>query len=177
MENAITPQDRDVVVNWVPFQLREDTPEKGVPKKGDLGPHRVPSHIREMGKAIWIEFTGLCSRTPNTLKAHALMVWARGRGSPAAVSKLQEVIFRQYFTDGIFPDIAALTSAAEEAGFSEEEVREALDSKCFEDQVRIEVAEAKNTGITGVPTFFINGKPLFSGPQTPEAFLDAFRKL
>lgn len=163
-------------MNWVPFQLREDTPQEGVPKKGLPGPQQVPSHIREMGKAIWIEFTGLCPRTPNTLKAHALMIWARGVGSPAAVNKLQEVIFRQYFTDGIYPDAAALMSAAEESGFSTEEARDALDSGCFEDQARLEVAEAKSTGITGVPVFFINDKPLFSGPQTPEAFLDAFRK-
>eukprot|EP00931_Biecheleriopsis_adriatica_P061186 TRINITY_DN36785_c0_g1_i1.p1 TRINITY_DN36785_c0_g1~~TRINITY_DN36785_c0_g1_i1.p1 ORF type:complete len:176 (+),score=38.94 TRINITY_DN36785_c0_g1_i1:362-889(+) len=173
---AILRQDHDIVVEWAPFQLKEDMPQEGLLKKGSLGATQVPSHIREMGKAVWIEFTGLCPRTPNTLRAHELMLWARTIGTPAAVNKLQEIIFRQYFTDGIYPDMDALASAANEAGFSAEEAREALQSERFRRQVQLEVAKVKGEGITSVPTFFVNGQLLFSGPQSPEAFLDAFRK-
>merc|ERR1712228_93997 len=140
------------------------------------GPDRVPSHIRDMGETVWIDFTGRCPRIPNTLKAHAIMVWARSRGCLAEVNKLQEIIFRMYFTDGMFLDSAALVSAAEEAGLPAGQAATALEEGHFEAQVRREVTDAKNAGITAVPAFYLNGKLLFSGPQSPEAFLDAMRK-
>lgn len=174
LEIAITRAGSiDVVVNWVPFILRENTPEEGIPKKGPIG--KVNSDILEMGRAIWIEFTGLCPRVPNTLRAHALMAYAREVGSPADLARLQDIIFRKYFTDGIFLDLDALVSACGEAGLSEEDGRRALEDRRFEDLVRKEAAEAVNLGISGVPTFFI-GEQRFSGPQSPEVFQDAFQR-
>lgn len=104
----------DVIVEWVPFLLRESTPEDGFPKKGVIG--KVSSSLLEMGRAIWIEFTGLCPRIPNTLKAHALMAFAREVGGPVEQNQLQEVIFRQYFTDGIFLDVPCVGSCCEGSG-------------------------------------------------------------
>lgn len=151
----------DVIVEWVPFLLRESTPEDGFPKKGVIG--KVSSSLLEMGRAIWIEFTGLCPRIPNTLKAHALMAFAREVGGPVEQNQLQEVIFRQYFTDGIFLDVPALVAAAREAGLPEEEARVALEDGRFEEKVRDEVAEVVSLGQSS------------PGPQSPEVFQDAFR--
>lgn len=90
-------------------------------------------------------------------------------------NNLQEILFRHYFTDGRFPDIPNLVSAAEEVGLPGAEAQQVLENKSFEARVQKEAAEASRSGINGVPYFYINGKPQFSGAQPPEAFLEAFR--
>lgn len=104
------------------------------------------------------------------------MLWAREVASPTVANELQEIIFRMYFTDGVFLDTDSLASAAKEAGLPSSEARLVLESGRFVKQAREKVGEAKRAGITAVPTFFMNGELLFSGPQSPEAFLDAFGK-
>jgi len=104
------------------------------------------------------------------------MLWAREVATPTVANELQEIIFRLYFTDGVFLDTVSLALAAEEAGLPPSEARLVLESGRFAKQAREAVSEAKCAGIIAVPTFFINGEFVFSGPQSPEAFLDAFGK-
>eukprot|EP00927_Polykrikos_kofoidii_P053789 TRINITY_DN48341_c0_g1_i1.p1 TRINITY_DN48341_c0_g1~~TRINITY_DN48341_c0_g1_i1.p1 ORF type:complete len:120 (+),score=18.44 TRINITY_DN48341_c0_g1_i1:348-707(+) len=118
----------------------------------------------------------MCGRFPNTLRAHELMAWALEQAGPQVQNNLSEVIFRHYFTDGKYPDVENLVSAAVEVGLSETEAHDVLTSRSFNAQVQREMDEASRKGITGVPYFFVNGRPLFSGAQPPEAFLEALQE-
>lgn len=168
--------DLDVQVEWAPFLLKRGIPEEGTPKPGGAGPHQVNARLKDVGLAAGINFTGMCDRFPNTLKAHELMTWALDKSGPQTQNNLQEVLFRHYFTDGRYPDVENLTSAAAEVGLPDAEAREVLTTRKYKDKVEKEMAEASQKGITGVPYFFFNGQPAFSGAQPPEAFVEALRR-
>jgi len=166
----------DVQVEWLPFFLRNNIPEEGVPKPGGPGAHQVGDRLKEAGQASGINFTGLTDRFPNSTKAHAVMMFAYETAGHETQNKLSEVLFRHYFTDGKYPDIPNLVDAAVEVGLPEAETREALESKRYELRVKQQAAEVSSSGVSGVPYFYFNGKPAFSGAQPPQAFLEAFKK-
>ena len=49
-------------------------------------------------------------------KAHTLLAFAERDAGREAQNKLQEILFRHYFTDGRYPDETNLRAAAVEAG-------------------------------------------------------------
>lgn len=160
----------------MPFFLRRNVPEEGVPKPGGPGAHQVGARIKAAGERAGVNFTGLCPRFPNSTKMHAAMAFALETAGAEVQHNLQEVVFRHYFTDGKYPDISNLVDAAVEVGLKEAEVREALESRRYEKHVKQTAEELSSAGVTGVPYFFINGKPAFSGAQPPQAFIEALRR-
>jgi len=107
---------------------------------------------------------------------HAAMAFALEVAGAEAQNKLQEVLFRHYFTDGKYPDVANVVEAAVEVGLPEAQLREALESRRYEPHVKQAAAEVSRAGVTSVPYFFINGEPVFSGAQPPQAFVEVLRK-
>jgi len=150
-------------------------PEDGKEKGGDPTT-RVGQRMRAAGSQVGIDFTGKTDRYPNSIKAHTLLAYA-GREQPDAQNQLQEVLFRHYFTDGRYPDESNLRAAAQEAGIKN--VDAAMAAVADDEQrlaVRQEAEAASRSGISGVPFFFINGKPFGSGAQPPAAFLAEFNR-
>ena len=104
----------EVEIRWLPFFLRPHMPPEGVLKQGK-GAENVNPRLRAAGEAVGINFTGACDRAPNSTEAHALLAYA-AKVSPDKQNALQEVLFRHYFTDGLYPAGANLAAAATEAG-------------------------------------------------------------
>jgi len=181
----------EIQVRWLPFQLRANIPPGGVPK-GGTPESRVPARMKAAGAAAGIDFTGKCDRYPNSLAAHALLRYAADL-APSKQSDLQEVqchrptvvsvcsnmpinltrmrmrqvLFRQYFTDGLYPDGETLAAAAKEVGLDAVQARAYAESQ---DNQRLAAEEARAIsmrGVSGVPFFFINGEPALSGAQPP----------
>ena len=78
---------------------------------------------------------------------------------------------------GRFPNLENLKAAAEEAGL---EVDKAVAFTTDPEKQAAVGAEARaysQKGLSGVPTFFINGQMAFSGAQPPQAFVKAFKQL
>lgn len=140
-------------------------PAEGKPK-GD-GP-RVGERLKAAGAAVGIDFTGKTDRYPNSVLAHTLLDYALTAAGPQKQHQLQEVLFRHYFTDGLYPDATNLTKAAAEVGIDSEEAIAYASSQEHQQRVKAEAAQFSNSGINGVPFFIANGKPLFSGAQPPE---------
>lgn len=175
LEAAIAQSNKEVHVSWKPFLLRPSMPEDGKPKGGDPS-SRVPAGMRAAGQAVGIQFTGLTDRYPNSIKAHTLLAFAE-RESPERQNELQEVLFRHYFTDGKYPDEQNLRLAAEEVGLDVEAAMAAVADPSQRETVRREAESMSHAGISGVPYFFINGRPFGSGAQPPSAFVDAFNRV
>jgi protein-disulfide isomerase len=66
-------------------------------------------------------------------------------------------------------DRPSLEKYGKEAGLSDDELKEALDQKKYDQQIQADSAEGSKFGARGTPSFFINGRPL-SGAQPFEAF-------
>lgn len=167
----------DVEVEWAPFLLRPEMPEEGRVKPGGPGPHQVNARLKQVGERAGINFTGMCPRFPNTVKAHCLLTHVLETQGAATQNKVQEILFRHYFTDGLYPDSDNLVKAAEEVGMDGEEVRQVLEARTYEQRVAEEATEATSSGVTGVPFFYFNGKAMVdAGAQPAEVLLDAMRR-
>ncbi len=75
------------------------------------------------------------------------------------------------FTGGGEPGKETYLSYAAELGLDEAAFEACLDSQEFSDEVETDARYAASLGITGTPTFFINGIPLV-GAQPLQTFLD-----
>jgi predicted DsbA family dithiol-disulfide isomerase len=69
-------------------------------------------------------------------------------------------------------DVRILTDIGVEVGLMPKDIAEALSGEVAAAAVALEEEHARRTGIRGVPTFMVQGKPLGSGAQ-PEDLLAA----
>jgi len=162
-------------VTWRPFLLRHDTPPEGTPKAPNTPSNpRVNPRLKAVGEAVGVNFTGACDVRPNTVPGHMLTDLATKQGK---ADELQNVLFRNYFTDGI--DIGNkdnLMKAAVEAGLEAASAAAALKDAALEKRVRQEAKEYSMRGVSGVPFFIIGDTPAFSGAQDPSAFYKHFEE-
>jgi len=152
--------------------MRPDVGPDGLddPPRMYLMPDYV-ARVQAAGKAVGLDYTHKVRRTPNTLLAHALIGWV-GETAAAKQNEVADIVFRQYHTDGLYPDEDNLVAAAAEAGLDLEAARAAITSKTRQDATAQEVVQ--NARATrGVPFFVVNGKRAFSGAQPPATFLEA----
>lgn len=92
----------------------------------------------------------------------------------AKQNEVQEALFKANFTDGIFLDVANLTSIGASCGLDGKEVERFLTDEGSLKKVREAVHQNYDVVNGGVPFFIINGKPAFSGAQDPSTFHRAF---
>ena len=114
----------------------------------------------------------------NTLLAHRLLWLAEQPGSPVAQRDVKERLLQAYFHDGLDigePDV--LATCAAEVGFDNDTVPRFLDSDEGMREVREDIEQAIEYGITGVPAFVINGRWSIPGAQDTDTFVNVFRQL
>jgi len=183
LEKAITAQQHEVQVRWLPFQLNPMMPKEGISRREyrtkKFGSWErsleLDDRVIEVGKAERINFAfERIERTPNTLDAHRLIWLADKEGAQGAVV---EALFRAYFTDG--RDISkrqTLLDVVAEAGLDRARADGVLNRDDGLEAMKEAEELARRLRVEGVPFFVVNNKITLSGAQQPEAFLDAFRK-
>ncbi len=78
--------------------------------------------------------------------------------APARRRSIHDALFRAYFVDGInLAGVDKLVQIAGSVGLSEQEAHEVLESRSFAASIDGDWRRASEFGITGVPTFVING--------------------
>jgi predicted DsbA family dithiol-disulfide isomerase len=166
-------------VHWRPFQLNPDMPEEGVERSayraakfGSLERSReLDAQVAEAGRAVGLDFRhDRMLRTPNTVKAHRLIRLAEGPMQHTLV----EALFRAYFQEGHdVGDTAVLAEVAAGVGL---EAAEFLAGHEQEEQVRAEDAYFRRIGISGVPSFALDGRVLFSGAWPADRMAELFAR-
>ncbi|MCB4821481.1 DsbA family oxidoreductase [Roseicella aerolata] len=172
-------------VHWRPFQLNPDMPKEGVErdayraaKFGSLERSReLDAQVAAAGRAAGVEFRhALMRRTPNTVDAHRLIRWA-GEHGVAAQEAVVERLFRAYFQEGRdIGDRTVLAALAGEAGLPALDAANLLATDIGEAQVLQEDMGFRRAGLSGVPTFALQGHVLFSGAMPPDRMADVFRR-
>jgi predicted DsbA family dithiol-disulfide isomerase len=116
----------------------------------------------------------LMLRTPNTLDAHRL-IWLAGReGMQDAVV---EALFVAYFTQGRdVGDHAVLADCAAEGGMDRAAVADFLAGDTAAKEMLAADGAAREAGVSGVPSFFLDGYSLYSGAMPAETMAEALRK-
>ncbi|NYF25909.1 DsbA family protein [Sporosarcina sp. JAI121] len=110
----------------------------------------------------------------NTFNAHRLAKLAEQEGVDKTVS---ENLLKAYFVDGEKIGVDdVLLRIAEEAGISRNRAKDMLESEEFTEEVKMDISEAGQLGVKGVPFFVINRKYAISGAQPADAFANALRQ-
>ena len=172
-------------VHWRPFQLNPDMAPGGVEraayraaKFGSLERSReLDAQVAATGTAAGLEFRhDRMLRTPNTVDAHRLIRLA-GEAGPARQDAVVEALFQGYFQDGQdIGDHAVLARLAGQAGMDAATVAGFLDGDAGREEVVREDAGFRRGGLSGVPTFALEGHVLFSGAVPPDRMVEAFRR-
>ena len=172
----------DVQVDYMfrPFQLDptaptdSPTPAKDAYAKKFGGPERateILDHVTSVAAQDNITFNMDIAVRANTFLAHRLLSYALKQHGAAVQIPLKERIMDAYFTDGKnIGDIDVLADCAESAGIDRIEAHTFLSGDELVDEVRSEIAEAAEYGVTAVPTFIINGQWSVPGAQDVEMF-------
>jgi predicted DsbA family dithiol-disulfide isomerase len=170
-------------VHWNPFQLNPEMPEEG----RDRAAYRawkfgsaekaaaLDARITEAAAGVGLAFrTDLMRRTPNTIKAHRLIWFAGQRGVQDAA---MESVFKAYFVLGQdIGEASVLAACAAEAGLGAEEAAAFLAGEVAEREMRAADQAAREAGVNGVPSFFLDGYGLFSGAMPAETMASALRR-
>jgi predicted DsbA family dithiol-disulfide isomerase len=180
---AAAQPDIGLDVRWRPFQLDATIPPGGMDRRmylerkfgGADAVERVYAPVRAAGEAEAIPFAfEKIRRSPNTINAHRLIRWAAQAGIQDA---MVERLFRLYFLEGgDLTDTAVLAKAAAEAGLEKEVAERLLASDADVAEVKGEIEAAQRMGITGVPTFIVDGRYAVVGAQSPAVLADAIAK-
>src|SRR6185503_16864695 len=184
LEKALTllPDDVRLKVSWYAFELNPQMPKEGIERKlyrmRKFGSWErslaMDAQLREVGKEDGIDFNyDLIQRTPNTFNAHRLIWLAGGEGHQDA---MVETLSRGYFSEGRdIGDIDVLADLAGQAGMDRSAARAYLESGDGRAEVKAEEEIAQRAGLSGVPTFALDGRVLFSGAQRAELIAQALR--
>lgn len=186
LEHALAMLAQDglnFTVRWNPFQLNPDMPKQGVEraayratKFGSAERSReLDARLTEAAAAVGLDFhLDRIHRTPNTLDAHRL-VWLAGRHGiqDAAV----EALFDAYFTEGRdIGDAAVLADCGAAAGLDRGKVAAFLAGTEAAAELLAADRAAREAGVSGVPSFFLDGYGLFSGAVPASEMAEILRQ-
>jgi predicted DsbA family dithiol-disulfide isomerase len=170
-------------VHWNPFQLNPDMAKEGVERAsyrawkfgGAAKAAAVDARMVEAAAQVGLEFhPERMMRTPNTIDAHRLIWFAGQNGVQDAT---MESVFRAYFMEG--QDIgqhSVLADCAAAAGLDRDRAMAFLAGDIADKEMRAADLAAREAGVSGVPSFFLDGYGLFSGAMQAEAMASAFRQ-
>jgi predicted DsbA family dithiol-disulfide isomerase len=150
----------EVKVSFTQFPLHPETPPEGLPllklfagRRFDIdeAQKRLVGLMKEEGLPY-----GNRTHTYNSRLAQELAKWAetqpRGNG-------IHDALFRAYFVDGInLAETDRLVEIAGSLDLPTDEAREVLESRSFRESVDRDWRRSTELGVTGVPTFVMNGQ-------------------
>jgi predicted DsbA family dithiol-disulfide isomerase len=102
--------------------------------------------------------------------AHRLLAWAATR--PGGQGPLVERLFLAYFTEGAdVSDHTTLCGLVAEVGGDADAAAAVLTGPEFGDEVRADVAAARERDVTGVPAFVVDDGVMIPGAQDVDTFV------
>jgi predicted DsbA family dithiol-disulfide isomerase len=186
LERALATLEREGLhfsVHWNPFQLNPDMPQEGrdrasyrIMKFGSADRVReMDARVTDAAANVGLEFRlDQIARTPNTLDAHRL-IWLAGREDRQ--DAVMTAIFAAYFTQGRdIGDLGVLADCASEGGMDRASVAEFLAGDVAAKEMLAADRAAREAGVNGVPSFFLDGYSLYSGAMPAETMAEALRK-
>ncbi|WAR27566.1 hypothetical protein MAR_013270 [Mya arenaria] len=178
MEEAMDSlsSDFEFRVRWEPYLLRSQIPPEGMPFPPGYGDPNNPrtQYLRGVASSLGLEFNLNRKKFSNTVMGHALMEYAKNVDGGEKQDMVSEKLFKHCFTDAEDLQLDSCLAVARECGLDEQSAKEFILNP---DNLKAVVNKAMSwseKGISGVPTFYMNGHKMFSGAQEPDVFKRMF---
>lgn len=180
LKRAIKDLDLDVDFDIRAFELDQNAPhdvesttvERFAVKYGlsiDDARKQV-NQISQLGADEGIDFKYESTLYTNTRDAHRLMKLAQEK-HPESVNKLATMLFDAYFVENLkLADREVLLKTGLEAGLSEDEIMEVLESDLYNLKVEEDENIALSAGIHAVPFYLFDGKYSIPGALSYDDF-------
>lgn len=187
LENALVQSgfESQAEVSFKAYQLNPDTPtDSAVPTYESLAKKfgktieeakEMTEGVAQHARSVGLEYDFDNMMEANTLAAHRLVKWAETKNKDA---ELTEQLMHQYFIEAKnVGNHRVLLNIVEAVGLSSSEAQQVLESDQFMSEVQLDIAEAGQIGVQGVPFFVVNRKYAISGAQPLEAFVEALEQI
>jgi predicted DsbA family dithiol-disulfide isomerase len=179
------PDTDKIEIEWHSFQLDPSLPKpasdlsvyeylaqrKGMSVEQSKAMHK---NVVEMAAAAGLNYDFDKTVVANSFDAHRLIQFAKTKhlGDEA-----EERLFKAYFTEGKdMCDTSTLLELAKDIGLNEAETKEVLNSNSYSAEVKKDIEEAAQIGVTGVPFFVFDRKYAVSGAQPSSSFVNVLQK-
>ena len=178
------PQKDQIEIEWKSFQLNPDlvtdvsknTSAYLAELKGWEPDYakQVNDHVTNLAAEVGLEYNLDKAIVANSFHAHRFIQFAKSHGKG---DEAEESLFKAYFTDGKnTDDLTVLAEIGAQLDLPEVELEAVLQSNSFAEKVEMDIYEAQQVGVKGVPFFVMDRKYAVSGAQAPEAFLQALEQ-
>lgn len=135
---------------------------------------QVVMACRQHGARYGLEF-GDMTILSNTRLALEAAEFARDNGR---YHEFHNAVFKAYFTDGSnIGDLEVLLDIAESCGLERRAMTQALEQRRYTERVKEGGVQARNRGVTAIPAFFIEDRPVITGAVPEERFREALQGL
>lgn len=162
-------------VRWAPYLLDPSTPPEGKPRKPQTRPDDPPSHMEQMGLDLGLTFSRGRTWTSNS---HLALEAAEYAAETPHAAAFHRAMFKAYFEDlEDIGNIDTVVRIGESAGLDGADLREALQTGAYRQQVDDGIQWAREVGVSGVPTFIIADKWAVVGAQDYNVFESLMAKL
>ena len=127
------------------------------------------SQVTEMAANAGLDYDFDIMKLTDTFPAHRVFQYANEEGKGIEYfNKLYEAFF---LNGELISDATVLTRIASEIGINPDRVQEIMDNdKEYDKEVVMDIYEAQQVGVQGVPFFVFNNKYAVSGAQPVESF-------
>jgi predicted DsbA family dithiol-disulfide isomerase len=183
LEKALTEFPGDVKVTYRAYQLDPSPVPQGLPIKEALAAKfggmaqadQMFGHVTAVAAADGLTLDFDRAIAANTFDAHRLIAWAAGQDRQTG---MLEALQRAHFQDGI--DVGshpALAHVAASIGLDGAAALAYLASDAGTGAVNADLEEARELGITSVPTFVVDGKYAVQGAQESATLVAALEEI
>ena len=169
MEVEKLHREYEIEVRWSPFLLDPSIPPEGRTREPRTKPGDPPTQLELRGEQAGIAFRRGRALTPNSHLALETAEYAQEQSHDS--EGLHRALFAAHFEgDANLGDPETLVRIGAEQGLDRADLREALETGRYRQQVDHRVAWAGTLGVTGVPTFIFNERYGVVGAQEYELF-------
>lgn len=177
------PQKDKIQVIWKSYQLDPEASSEGVDYRKNLSDRKgwspeqtrqITDNVTKMAAEVGLEYNFDKAVAANSFDAHRFSHLAHSRGLQDAA---EEALFKAHFMEGKnIADRAMLVQLGASIGLDPMEVKNTLETQAFEDEVHLDIEQARQFRVSGVPFFVFDRKYAVSGAQDSDVFLKTLEK-
>ncbi len=177
------PQKDKVQIVWKSYQLDPNAGAEGADYTKTLAEKKgwtleqtrqITSNVTQMATSVGLEYHFEKAISANSFDAHRFSHFAHQHGLQDAA---EEALFKAHFTEGKnIGDRATLVELGVSIGLDAAALKSMFESQDFADAVHLDIEQARQFQVSGVPFFVFDRKYAISGAQDSAVFLTTLQK-